>query len=189
MTGICWSQSPSLGITATNAPIITLVFTFYSYLLPQPPITTGTTLAFTYCICSSCFFSPWYFLTFFLVLLPAGIATSITTAIFCSFSTTTYVLLGLGDISSLCLPSCYNHSPQCSYYHWDHFGLPHLFHLFSPGNFPNDIIGWDWHIYYKCHLLLLVNHHYIQLVSQQLCVTLELEIPWNLSSTVLTIFL
>lgn len=71
--GIWWSFSASSGVTAS--------------------ITTGTILDFTFHICSSCFFSPWYFSLllcfFFLMVLSPGIATSITTALFCSLSSTT----------------------------------------------------------------------------------------------------
>ncbi|XP_051261435.1 sialic acid-binding Ig-like lectin 12 isoform X2 [Dicentrarchus labrax] len=42
--GICWSHSPSLGVTA-----------------PRAPTTTGITLALTFHICSSCSFNPWDF--------------------------------------------------------------------------------------------------------------------------------
>lgn len=59
-----------------------------SYLIPP-----GTTLDFTFLICSSCSLSPWYFTvfsySFFLMWLSAGIVTPIITAAFCSLSTTT----------------------------------------------------------------------------------------------------
>ena len=52
--GICWSHSSSLGVTA-----------------PSAPITTGTTLTFTFHILSCSSFCPWYFsgFSFFLMLL------------------------------------------------------------------------------------------------------------------------
>lgn len=66
--GFCWigsSHSSSLGVKA-----------------PKAPITSGTTLDFTFSSYSSCSSNPWYFLifscSFFLISLLAGIATSIT---------------------------------------------------------------------------------------------------------------
>lgn len=73
--GICWSHSPSLGLTAPNASI------------------TGTTLDFNLRICSSCSLRPWFFLifscSFSLKLLSVGIGTSISTVLFCYLSATT----------------------------------------------------------------------------------------------------
>ena len=71
------------GVTAPNAPTATRI--------------TGPSS------CSSCSFSPWYFSifsgSFFLMLLSAGIETSITTGIFCPLSTSTVS----GWLASSCL--------------------------------------------------------------------------------------
>ena len=73
--GICWSHSSSLGVTA-----------------PSAPITTGTTLAFSFHVFSSSSLSPWYYssllYSYFLMLLSLGFAMSITTAYFFCLSVT-----------------------------------------------------------------------------------------------------
>uniref|UniRef100_A0A669AZ21 mitogen-activated protein kinase kinase kinase n=1 Tax=Oreochromis niloticus TaxID=8128 RepID=A0A669AZ21_ORENI len=88
--GICWSHSPSLGVTA-----------------PSAPITTGTTVTFTLHILSSSSLSPWYFssfsCSFFLMLLSFGTATSITTAVFFCLSTTTMSGWLATTILSVCI--------------------------------------------------------------------------------------
>ncbi|KAF7650745.1 hypothetical protein LDENG_00121310, partial [Lucifuga dentata] len=87
-------------------------------------------------------------------------------------------------------------SPECSSYHWDHFGLhlPCLFQFFFQPLvllsllvlfLPDVAVSWDCHIYHDGPLLLLVNHHHVWLVSQQLLFCLELEVPQDLSSAIL----
>lgn len=66
---------------------------------PNAPITTGTTLDFTFHICSSCSLSPW---CSFFILWSTGIATSITSALFCSLSSITVS----GWLASSCLSVC-----------------------------------------------------------------------------------
>uniref|UniRef100_A0AAX7UZ72 Immunoglobulin V-set domain-containing protein n=1 Tax=Astatotilapia calliptera TaxID=8154 RepID=A0AAX7UZ72_ASTCA len=88
--GICWSHSPSLGVTT-----------------PSAPITTGTTVTFTLHILSSSSLSPLYFssfsCSFFLILLSFGTATSITTAVFFCLSTTTMSGWLATTILSICI--------------------------------------------------------------------------------------
>lgn len=80
--------------------------------------------------------------------------------------------LQLGSLSDFTFHKC----PSCSFHPFiSHFPLIHfsfLFHL----------------TYNNCPLLLLANHHYVCLISQQLLVCLRLEVPRDLSSAVLNQF-
>ena len=79
-----------------------------------------------------------------------------------------------------------SHSP-----HRDHRGrhFPHLFKLFLQSLVllhllmllpPGVAVSWDCHNFHICPLLLLFNHHYVRFVSQQLLVSLEVEVTSNL---------
>lgn len=81
MSGICWSQSPSLRVTAPNA-------------VPLGPLWTSTSAPV---VPSTTYFSVFSF-SFFLILLSTGISTSISTALICFLSNT--------DICSWFASSC-----------------------------------------------------------------------------------
>lgn len=42
-------------------------------------------------------------------------------------------------------------------------------------------VSWNCYIYHNCSPLLFINHHCVCLVGQQLLVSLELEVSWDLS--------
>ena len=99
-----WSHSSSLGVTA-----------------PSAPITTETTLTFTFHVLSSSSFSPWYFssfsYSFFLMLLSLGTAMSITTASLFSLSLKTMSCLSGSGSPTGALP-CYSPEPSEEFPTW-----------------------------------------------------------------------